>query len=186
MRVGVDIGGTFTDFCVSANGHLTIHKVLSTPHDPAQAMLTGLAAVSSTGLSAIRRISHGSTVATNAILERKGLPTALITTQGFRDILAIGRQNRPFLYALQPRIPPPLIPRRWCYEIPERLEIDLGEYESPEIGAQVRDFYIFHMGVDEPLSDPDFDYESWIPPRTTSGEYNEHIARILREKLLRE
>jgi hypothetical protein len=71
-------------------------------------------------------------------------------------------------------------------EIPERLEIDLGRYESPEIAAQVRDFYVYHMGVDEPLTHPDFDYESWIPPRTTSGEYNEHIARILREKLLRD
>jgi hypothetical protein len=71
-------------------------------------------------------------------------------------------------------------------EIPERLEIDLGQYESPEIAAKVRDFYLFHMGVDEPLADPDFDYANWIPPRTTSGEYNEHIARILREKLLSE
>lgn len=85
-------------------------------------MLAGLAALSLRGLSAITRVSHGSTVATNAILERKGVPTALITTQGFRDILAIGRQNRPVLYALQPQLPPPLIPRRWCYEVPERLD----------------------------------------------------------------
>ncbi|MBL8162164.1 MAG: hydantoinase/oxoprolinase family protein, partial [Anaerolineae bacterium] len=67
-------------------------------------------------------VSHGSTVATNAILERKGARTALITTQGFRDLLFIGRQNRPELYALQPVLPPPLIPRSWCYEVPERLE----------------------------------------------------------------
>jgi len=68
--------------------------------------------------------------------------------------------------------------------IPDRLEIDLGQYDSPEIAAKIRDFYVFHMGLDEPLSYPDFDYEDWIPPRTTTGEYNEHIARILKQKLL--
>jgi N-methylhydantoinase A len=122
VLVGVDIGGTFTDFCLSAEGRLSVHKVLSTPRDPAQAMLAGLAALSPHGLRSVRRVSHGSTVATNAILERKGAPTALITTLGFRDILAIGRQDRPCLYALQPRLPPTLIPRCWCYEVPERLD----------------------------------------------------------------
>lgn len=122
MFAGVDIGGTFTDLVLSVDGRLQIYKLLSTPHDPAQAMLAGLAAVSSQRLSAITRVSHGSTMATNAILERKGARTALITTQGFRDVLAIGRQNRPVLYALQPQLPPPLIPRRWCYEVPERLD----------------------------------------------------------------
>ena len=116
---GVDIGGTFTDLVLSTDGKLKIHKLLSTPHNPAEAMLTGLEAV---GAVAGTRISHGSTVATNAILERKGARTALITTQGFRDLLFIGRQNRPVLYALQPQLPPPLIPREWCYEVPERLD----------------------------------------------------------------
>jgi hypothetical protein len=69
-------------------------------------------------------------------------------------------------------------------EIPERMPLDLGEYESPEVAAKVRDFYVVHMGLDEPLAHPDFDYEDWIPPRTRSGDYNEHIARILKEKLL--
>lgn len=117
--VGVDIGGTFTDLVVSDAGKLQIHKLLSTPHNPAEAMLAGLAAV---GVTENARISHGSTVATNAILERKGARTALITTQGFRDVLEIGRQNRPVLYALYPQIPPPLIPRKWRYEVPERLD----------------------------------------------------------------
>jgi N-methylhydantoinase A len=120
MMVGVDIGGTFTDLVLSIGGELRIHKLLSTPRDPAQAMLAGLAAISRGG--EITQVAHGSTVATNAILERKGARTALITTHGFRDILAIGRQNRPVLYALQPKIPPPLIPRPWCYEVPERLD----------------------------------------------------------------
>ena len=65
-------------------------------------------------------------------------------------------------------------------------EIDLGQYESPEIAAKVRDFYVIYHGLDETLNYPDFDYDRWIPPRTTSGEYNEHIAAILREKLLQE
>lgn len=70
---------------------------------------------------------------------------------------------------------------------PERpKEIDLGRYESTEIAARVRDFYIVHRRLDEPLNYPEFDYDRWIPPRTTSGEYNEHIAAILREKLLEE
>ncbi len=119
MLVGVDIGGTFTDLVVSVDGRLQIHKLLSTPHNPAEAMLAGLNAV---GMTAGARVSHGSTVATNAILERKGAKTALITTQGFRDLLFIGRQNRPVLYALQPQLPPPLIPHQWCYEVPERLD----------------------------------------------------------------
>jgi N-methylhydantoinase A len=130
MLVGVDIGGTFTDFCASVDGHLQVHKVLSTPADPARAMLTGLATLGPGGVEAIARVSHGSTVATNAILERKGTRTALIATQGFRDILSIGRQNRPRLYALQPRLPTPLIPRRWCYEVPERLDPD-GAVRTP-------------------------------------------------------
>jgi N-methylhydantoinase A len=120
--VGVDIGGTFTDLILNLGGQLHIHKLLSTPDNPAAAMLAGLNAITPGGLDALTRVSHGSTVATNAILERKGAKTALITTQGFRDLLFIGRQNRPVLYALQPQLPPPLIPRRWCYEVPERLD----------------------------------------------------------------
>src|SRR5690606_24714147 len=107
MLIGVDIGGTFTDLVLSADGRLQIHKLLSTPHNPAEAMLAGLQAI---GAAPDARISHGSTVATNAILERKGAKTALITTQGFRDLLFIGRQNRPQLYALHSQLPPPLIP----------------------------------------------------------------------------
>ncbi len=121
MLVGVDIGGTFTDLVLSADGKLKIHKLLSTPDDPSQAMLLGLAAIAGR-LENVTQVAHGSTVATNAILERKGAHAALITTYGFRDMLAIGRQHRPQLYALQPQLPAPLIPREWCYEVPERLD----------------------------------------------------------------
>mgnify|MGYP000453942035 CR=1 FL=1 len=122
MLVGVDIGGTFTDLVVSDGGRLSIHKLLSTPDDPARAMIDGLKVASPPGLDAIERIAHGSTVATNAILERKGAKAAFLTTHGFRDLLAIGRQNRPALYALQPQLPAPLIPRERCYDVPERLD----------------------------------------------------------------
>ena len=122
MQVGVDIGGTFTDLVLSDRGQLQIHKLLSSPHNPAESMLKGLDTITPGGISELTQVAHGSTVATNAILERKGAKTALITTQGFRDVLFIGRQNRPELYALYPTLPEPLIPRDRCYEVPERLD----------------------------------------------------------------
>lgn len=122
MQVGVDIGGTFTDLVLNDNGQLKIHKLLSSPHNPAESMLKGLDIITPGGIPALTQVAHGSTVATNAILERKGAKTALITTQGFRDVLFIGRQNRPVLYALHPTVPQPLIPREHCYEVPERLD----------------------------------------------------------------
>ena len=122
MQVGVDIGGTFTDLVLNDNGQLKIHKLLSSPHNPAESMLKGLDIITPGGIPALTQVAHGSTVATNAILERKGAKIALITTQGFRDVLFIGRQNRPVLYALHPTVPQPLIPREHCYEVPERLD----------------------------------------------------------------
>ena len=130
MQAGVDIGGTFTDLVLNDQGQFKIHKLLSSPQHPAEAMLKGLEAVTPGGLTALTQVAHGSTVATNAILERKGARTALIVTQGFRDILFIGRQNRPTLYALHPTLPPPLIPRERCYEAPERLDYR-GEVLTP-------------------------------------------------------
>ena len=105
MQAGVDIGGTFTDLVLSDRGRLRIHKLLSTPHNPARSMLEGLEAITPGGTAALTQVAHGSTVATNAILERKGARSALITTAGFRDVLFIGRQERPMLYDLHPTIP---------------------------------------------------------------------------------
>lgn len=124
MIAGVDIGGTFTDLVLSTSGGLVIHKLLSTPHDPAQAMLAGLDALTGGRLDSLARVAHGSTVATNAILERKGAKIAFIATEGFRDLLFIGRQNRPHdqLYALHPQLPPPLVKRELCFDLPERLD----------------------------------------------------------------
>ena len=129
LWIGIDIGGTFTDFVVYSPDDETLQqfKVLSTHPDPAEGVLQGLSKIPQT---ASRHIVHGSTVATNAILEHKGARTALITTKGFRDILLIGRQNRPELYDLFPVIPPPLVPREWCLEITERMD-DEGNVVTP-------------------------------------------------------
>ncbi|MBP6471593.1 MAG: hydantoinase/oxoprolinase family protein [Chloroflexi bacterium] len=119
MRLGVDTGGTFTDFVfVDGDGRVRIHKQLSTPADPSAAILSGVAAMR---VSASTDVIHGSTVATNALLERRGARTALVTTAGFTDVLAIGRQNRPDLYALTPQKPEPLVPAAWRFGVLERV-----------------------------------------------------------------
>lgn len=129
-QVGVDTGGTFTDFVWISGGRLGVHKQLSTPDDPSRAVLNGLEAAGSLDF---RSFVHGSTVATNALLERRGARTALVTTAGFRDVLAIGRQERPQLYALVPVKPPPLVPRRWRFEIGERVSAQGEVVRPPEL-----------------------------------------------------
>ncbi len=116
--IGIDTGGTFTDFIwLDGAGRLRLHKEPSTPADPSLAVLAGLAAADRPATG----IVHGSTVATNALLQRRGARTALIATEGFADVLAIGRQNRPYLYALVPQKPPPLVPDAWRLEARERV-----------------------------------------------------------------
>ncbi len=126
-RIGVDTGGTFTDFVWFENGQLKVHKELSTALDPSRAVIAGLSQIR---LAADTPLVHGSTVATNALLQRRGARTALLTTAGFRDVLALGRQERPELYALVPSKPPELIPRRLRLEVDERISAD-GETLQP-------------------------------------------------------
>ena len=127
-RVGIDIGGTFTDFVIydPESGQIETFKLLSTPRDPAEAVLKGLDQIrSSLSPQAARlalQVIHGSTVATNALLERKGARTALVTTSGFGDVLQIGRQNRPSLYDFDANPPPPLVPPDLRYEVEERVD----------------------------------------------------------------
>ncbi len=116
--LGVDIGGTFTDFVLIRDGALEIHKRPSTPDDPARALLQGIDHLQAP-LQA--EVIHGSTIATNALLERRGARTALITTAGFADVLEIGRQDRPELYALAPIKVPPLVPADLRFEVHERV-----------------------------------------------------------------
>src|SRR5258708_5895902 len=117
--VGVDTGGTFTDIVLFQEGKLRVFKVLSTPDDPSRAILDGLRQLGV--LDTLHVMVHGSTVATNAVLERKGVATGLITTAGFRDVLEIGRQLRPKLYDLRVQKVLPLVPREWRVEVTERL-----------------------------------------------------------------
>jgi len=120
MLVGVDTGGTFTDFVLIQNGAVRIHKEVSTPDDPSRAILNGLAML---GIAESRMtMIHGSTVATNAVLERKGARVALITTAGFADILEIGRQTRPRIYGFAMRRAAPLVPAQLRLEVRERLD----------------------------------------------------------------
>src|SRR5690242_9550343 len=128
LFVGVDTGGTFTDLVLLQDGNIRIHKVLSTPRDPSQAILQGLVELGVT--ENLRALVHGSTVATNAILERKGVRTGLITTAGFRDVLEIGRQTRPKLYDLKVQKVPLLVPRERRLEVVERLN-ERGEVLIP-------------------------------------------------------
>lgn len=122
MRIGIDAGGTFTDFIVSHDsGKLETFKLRSNPRSPASVILAGLAQAAG---SCKADVVHGSTVATNALLERKGVRTALVTTAGFEDVIAIGRQNRRELYNLTPLPRVPIIPRTMCYGVNERAYFD--------------------------------------------------------------
>ncbi len=117
MKVAIDTGGTFTDLVYLENGVLRSGKVFSTPKDPSQAILSALSQVSEKPEILI----HGSTVGTNAFLERKGAKTAFITTSGFEDLLFIGRQARPKLYDFFVEKPRPFILRENCYGVKERI-----------------------------------------------------------------
>lgn len=124
--VGVDVGGTFTDvFAIDReSGRAFVHKVSSRPSEPDQAIVGGIEAVSQAhglDLGDLRDFAHGTTVGTNALIERRGADVALITTEGFRDLLEIGRQTRPLLYDLQADHPAPLVPRKRRFEVRERL-----------------------------------------------------------------
>ena len=117
--VGVDIGGTFTDIVVVRDGSMEVYKLPTTPQGPATAVLRGMREL---GLGYGTAIVHGSTVATNALLERKGARTALVTTRGFEDVLEIGRQNRSRLYDLFVTRPAPLVPSDWRLGASERVD----------------------------------------------------------------
>jgi len=125
-RVGVDIGGTFTDLVIlDEAGRVLRTKVPSTPDDYSRGIAHGLeAAFADTGLDVLRiaQVMHGTTVATNALLEGKGAKVALVTTSGFRDVLEIRRLRMPVLYDIRFRKPPALVPRQWRFEVPERID----------------------------------------------------------------
>jgi N-methylhydantoinase A len=119
-RLGVDVGGTFTDLVALSNGTLITVKVPSTPQDQSEGVMNAVE-TSEVEAAAVSALAHGMTVATNALLERRGARTALVTTEGFRDVLEIARQNRPSLYDLAADRPPPLVPRELRFTVAERV-----------------------------------------------------------------
>lgn len=128
-RIGFDVGGTFTDFSMlhEQSGEVTYFKVPSTPSDPSIAIETGLAQLiedRNLDPQEISHLGHGTTVATNMVIERRGAVTGLITTKGFRDVLEIGRQTRPHLYNYDIHRPTPLVPRELRMEVAERVKSD--------------------------------------------------------------
>jgi N-methylhydantoinase A len=134
VRIGIDTGGTFTDVCLTdPGGRIRVFKLPSTPADPSEAIAEGAGVMlAETGYDPdqVAYLGHGTTVATNALLERRGAPTGVITTAGFRDLLELARQRRPHLYDLQADKPVPLVPRRYRIEVSERLRYD-GSVEQP-------------------------------------------------------
>src|SRR5690348_9176075 len=136
MRVGVEVGGTFTDLVAVEGGKVVVTKVPSTPRSPDVGAFAALTA-SGIDLAAIEDLGHGSTVATNAVLERKGAAVAFVATAGFRDLLFMQRHDRRNIYDLFYAKPAPPVRRRDCFEAPERLRSD-GSVETPLDEAKVR------------------------------------------------
>ena len=129
MHVGVDVGGTFTDIAVNPGGgrEFILHKVASTPEAPELAIVSGLSRIlADCGLAPerIERVAHGTTVGTNALIQRKCGKVAVLTSAGFRDLLEIGRQTRPNVYDIHSDHPPPLVERADRHEVPQRTLAD--------------------------------------------------------------
>lgn len=136
--LAVDTGGTFTDLVLFRGGKTETLKIPSTPGDPSEAVLTGIDTLLADGDRFV--LLHGSTVATNALLERRGARVVLVTNEGFEDIIEIGRQNRPQLYALVGHRPPPLVARDDRLGAPGRMGPDgeeLAALEAPDVAALV-------------------------------------------------
>lgn len=140
-KIGVDVGGTFTDVCMfnQETGEVNVYKLPSTPWDPSEAIGTGIQeilALYQVSPAAVSNLVHGTTVATNAALERKGAKTAIITTKGFRDLIELARQTRASLYDTQVEKPVPIVYRKMRREVEERVQADGTIFQPLDI-AQV-------------------------------------------------
>src|SRR5258708_36860469 len=134
MRVGVEVGGTFTDLVAVEGGRVVVSKVPSTPHSPDIGAFEALTA-SGIDISRVEDLGHGSTVATNAVLERKGASVAFIATAGFRDLLFMHRHDRRNIYDLFYAKPVPPVRRQDCFEAPERVRGERPVGPPPEGAA---------------------------------------------------
>ncbi|MGI9479514.1 MAG: hydantoinase/oxoprolinase family protein [Hyphomicrobiaceae bacterium] len=143
LRIGVDIGGTFTDFALhdATGARIAIHKQLTTPPDPSKAVIEGvqtLAADNSISLADVHEIVHGTTLVTNAVIERRGAPTGMLGTAGFTDIMDMGFERRYDLFDLRITYAQPLVPRARRIAVTERIRFD-GSVETPLDEATVRE-----------------------------------------------
>lgn len=151
-RIGIDIGGTFTDFAMvnDRSGEVTLEKTLTTPQDPSIAVLEGIVKLLASGkvpITQVVSIVHGSTLVTNAVIERKGAPTGMLVTKGFGDVLDIALERRYDLYDLRLRFPEPLVPRSCRIEIDERMREDGVSIQTPDLSKVehvVRDLVLVH------------------------------------------
>ncbi len=176
-RVGVDVGGTFTDVLLHAgDGRVQVRKLLSTPPSYDRAVVEAVAGLAADGVTAVDEVVHGTTVATNAVLQRLGAETALVTTQGFRDVLELRRLRIPHMYDLFWRKPPPLVERRLRFEVAERVAADgtvlrpLDEGEVRALAGRLREIGIDSVAV--------CFLHSYLYP-----EHEERVGAILAEEL---
>src|SRR5215467_1294108 len=179
FRLGVDVGGTFTDLVlVGPDGRALTRKVLSSTANYAEAILSGtraLLADAGLGPEAIAEVIHGTTVATNAIVERRGARTGLITTAGFRDLLEIGRLRLARLYYLNFERPASLVRRRWRREVRGRLNYR-GEVLTPLDGASV------HAALDRLLEEGVESIAVCLLHAWANGEHERAVGAIVRER----
>ncbi|MEY3666013.1 MAG: hypothetical protein RLZZ153_2195 [Pseudomonadota bacterium] len=179
-RVGVDIGGTFTDFALldTDQQRLYLHKQLTTPDDPAQSVLSGLPSlVNKAGISLVEisTLVHGTTLVTNAVIERRGAPTAMLVTAGFADVLDIARERRYDMYDLGIAYPPALIPRSMRVEVKERIDERGHVVHAPDLSQLQSDLErLVGKGIEAVaiclLNSP------------LNSSHEEQIARLIRER----
>jgi N-methylhydantoinase A len=178
-RLGVDVGGTFTDLVLTApDGQVMTRKVLSATDDYATAIISGtrdLLQVAGVTAADLAEVLHGTTVATNAILERRGAATGLLTTEGFRDILEIGRLRLARLYDLDFERPAPLVPRRWRQAVTERID-HLGNVRIPLDRASVE------RALDRLLGEGVRSIAISLLHAYADGRHEQAVAAIVRER----
>ena len=163
MRIGIEVGGTFTDLVAIDGDGIRVLKVPSTPHSPDLGAFAALEA-SGVPLDRVVDLAHGSTVATNAVLERKGFLTAFITTRGFRDILQLQRHGRTRVYDLHYRKPVPVVERSATFEVGERIP---GEWPLRE--GMVLHLYAATLIAGEPAPLEQHDEIRWVMPSEFDG-----------------
>ncbi len=179
FRIGVDIGGTFTDIVfLGADGRVLARKIASTPDDYSRAVLNGISSgVEELGITAdmVSEVSHGFTVATNAIIEQKGAKTALITTEGFRDVLEFRRNRTPRLYDLYYEKSPPLVKRQWRLEVGERLNFQgevLRPLDKDDVDKAVQ--YVLDSGIESVAVSLLHSY--------ANPEHEQYIAQVMKDR----